>query len=43
MAALCVELRMTPAEYWKLKLDEHAALIEELRLRHKQAKAAQGG
>jgi hypothetical protein len=43
MAAMCVELRMTPAEYWKLKVDEHAALVDELNRRAKALKAAQGG
>ena len=43
MAALCVELHMSPAEYWNLRADEFDALIKELRIRHKQAKAALGG
>lgn len=43
MAALCVELRMSPGEYWNLRVDEFDALITEVKARHKQAKAAQGG
>jgi hypothetical protein len=41
MAALCVELRMKPADYWDLRADEFDALIDELKTRQKQAKAAQ--
>lgn len=43
MAALCVELHMSPAEYWNLRADEFDALISELSARYKQAKAAQHG
>lgn len=43
MAAICVELRMSPADYWNLRADEFDALIKELNARHKQAKAAQRG
>jgi hypothetical protein len=40
MAAICVELRMTPGDYWHLRADEHAALVDELKARVKQAKEA---
>ena len=43
MAELCVELRMSPSEYWNLRVDEFDALIEELRIRQKQTKVAQRG
>lgn len=43
MAAVCVELQMKPADYWNLRADEFDALVRELRSRHKQVKAAQGG
>lgn len=43
MAAVCVELRMKPADYWDLRVDEFDALIKELNNRQKQAKAAQRG
>lgn len=37
MAALCVELHMSPAEFWNLKADEFDALVSELRARQKAA------
>ena len=43
MAALCIELHMSPGEYWNLRADEFDALVKELNSRHKQAKAAQRG
>lgn len=43
MAALCVELHMSPPDYWNLRVDEFDALIKELNSRAKQAKAAQHG
>ena len=44
MAALCVELRMSPADYWRLRVDEHAALVDELRARERaREKAARRG
>lgn len=43
MASLCVELRMSPPEYWNLRADEFDALIRELNARAKRAKAAQDG
>lgn len=43
MAALCVELRMTPHDYWQLKVDEHAALADELARRRKAEAAAHRG
>jgi hypothetical protein len=43
MATMCVDLRMTPQEYWKLKADEYAALVDELNRRAKAMKAAQRG
>lgn len=40
MARLCVELRMTPEEFWRLTVEEHNALVKELQDRAKeQAKA----
>lgn len=35
MAALCVELRMSPTEYWALRADEFEALVAELKIRQK--------
>lgn len=35
MAALCVELRMSPAEYWALRADEFEALLAELKTRQR--------
>ena len=43
MAALCVELHMSPAEYWKLRADEFDALVNELKIRQQKLKAAQRG
>lgn len=43
MAALCVELRMSPADYWNLRADEFDALVSELTIRKKQEKVARGG
>lgn len=43
MAALCVELHMSPPDYWNLRADEFDALVNELNIRKQQAKAAQRG
>lgn len=43
MAAMCIELRMRPADYWDLRVDEFDALVKELNSRAKQAKEAQRG
>lgn len=44
MALVCFELRMSPADYWKLRTDEFDALINELKIRKKQEKkVAPGG
>lgn len=43
MAALCVELHMSPVEYWALRADEFDALVNELKTRHKKMKVVEGG
>lgn len=42
---MCVELRMSPSDFWALKADEYAALVDELKTRHQQqaAKAQRRG
>lgn len=40
---MCVELHMSPADYWSLRADEYNALVDELNSRARQAKAAQRG
>ena len=43
MAALCVELHMSPPDYWNLRVDECEALIKELNSRAKQPRTTQSG
>lgn len=40
---MCVELRMSPPDYWAMRSDEYNALVDELNSRAKQAKAAERG
>lgn len=42
MAAVCVELRMSPADYRNLRSDEFDALVIELNNRAKREKAQRG-
>jgi len=38
MAAFAAVFHITPADYWRLTLDEHAALADQLRAMQKAAK-----